>query len=177
MDTQVAPGLMRMRTEDGIIVEVPCNKLRIYKAHQDAKLPFRATPEAAAMDVYSVEHSVLYPGDTKIFSIGLIMQPPAGYHIKLWGRSGWGAKYGVGIPHGMGLIDRDYCGPEDIIKVVLHRPSTNGHIRSAYAPLEINVGDRIAQMTVEKTNIFELQEVDCAPKENSRHGFGSSGIK
>lgn len=150
----------------------------IFLAHPNAKLPIRATEEAAAFDIYTVDSAELYPEDTKAFSTGLIIRPPAGYHIKIWGRSGWGFKYGVGIPHGMGLIDRDFCGADDVIKVILHRTCGNGmNAREHVKPLIINSGDRIAQMTFEKTNIFPFRQVDQAPGFTTRGGFGSSGIR
>lgn len=152
-------------------------KIKVFKTHKDAKLPYRASSEAAAYDIYSVDEGTLYPGETKHFSSGLIVQPPPGYHIKIWGRSGWGRKYGVGIPHGMGLIDRDYAGPGDTIGVVLHRACMNGYDKSYQEPLKINVGDRIAQMTIEKTEWFDFIEVNEPPNASARGGFGSTGIK
>jgi dUTP pyrophosphatase len=154
-------------------------QFQVFRVHENAKLPFRATQESAAYDLYSIEADKLYPGETKVFSTGLIVKPPAGYHIKVWGRSGWGLKFGVGIPHGMGLVDRDYCGPDDIMKVVLHRACTNGYNKEYQKPLEINIGDRIAQMTIEKTHTFDYSmcEIDSPPSNKSRGGFGSSGVK
>jgi dUTP diphosphatase len=151
---------------------------KIFLAHKKAKLPFRASEYAAAWDIYTVDAGELYPEDTKAFSTGLIIEPPYGYHIKIWGRSGWGFKYGIGIPHGMGLIDADYCGPDDIIKVILHRTCGNGMTaREHTKPLKIEVGDRIAQMTLEKTTVFDFREVSGPPLPFSRGGFGNSGIK
>lgn len=153
-------------------------QFQIYRTCPEAKLPLRATAESAGYDLYTIEAGQLYPGETKVFSCGLIVRPPKGYHIKIWGRSGWGVKYGVGIPHGVGLVDRDYCGPEDIMKVVLHRACMNGHSKDYMKPLNIEVGDRIAQMTFEKTIFAEdMIELDHPPSDKSRQGFGSSGIK
>src|SRR5579863_7362919 len=121
-------------------------ELQIYRAHPNAKLPVKATEESAGYDLYTIEGGTLLPGESLILSLGLIMRPPTGFHIKVWGRSGWGMKYGVGIPHGMGLVDRDYCGPNDIMKVVLHRALTNNPDINQNQ-LIIDQGDRIAQMT------------------------------
>lgn len=153
-------------------------QLQIFRAHPAAKLPTKGTPESAAWDLYTVEAGELYAEDTKGFSTGLIMRPPEGYHIKVWGRSGWGLRYGIGIPHGMGLVDRDFCGPDDVMKVVLHRSCGNGSThKEHFKPLPIEVGDRIAQMTIEKTNIFDFVEIKQPPRQESRGGFGSTGVK
>jgi dUTP pyrophosphatase len=153
------------------------HQFAIFRTDPKAKMPTRGTAESAGYDLYSIESGVLYPGETKIFSVGLIIKPPFGYHVKIWGRSGFGSKYGVGIPHAMGLIDRDFCGPDDVMKIVLHRACMNGHNKDYLKPLEISVGDRIAQMTIEKTIDFNMIEVDNPPSNISRGGFGSTGVK
>lgn len=161
------------------VLNLEQHQCQVFKQHPDAKLPFCATAESAGYDVYTVDSGELYPGETKIFSLGLIIRPPAGFHIKILGRSGWGFKYGVGIPHGIGLVDRDYCGPDDVMKVVLHRACTNGHKDKDYhKPLVIKTGDRIAQMIFEPTVIIDdMVLVDKPPGIKSRNGFGSTGVK
>jgi dUTP pyrophosphatase len=158
-------------------VLLPDPAIEIFRAHKDAKLPAKGTPDSAAWDLYSIDAGEIYPGETKIFSTGLILRPPAGYHIKVWGRSGFGMKYGVGIPHGVGTVDYDFAGPDDVMRVVLHRTCSATIHKEFYDPLKIEVGERIAQMTVEKTNIFTFKELDHPPKELSRGGWGSTGRK
>ncbi len=153
-------------------------KIDIFLAHPDAKLPMRASAEAAGWDLYSIDAGELWPEDTKTFSTGLIIRPPEGYHIKVYGRSGWGLKYGVGIPHGVGVCDRDFCGPDDIYKVILHRTCGAGRGSRDHAKaLVIEKGDRIAQMVLEKTNEIEFNILDHPPSEISRGGWGHSGVK
>lgn len=149
---------------------------QIFRTDPAAKIPTRATKESAGYDLYSIEGGELRPGETKIFSLGIIVRPPKGYHVRVWGRSGNGSKYNVGIPHGMGLVDRDYCGPNDIMKVVLHRAFNHGF---AYPrdKFEVKPGDRIAQMTIEPTVFCVLHELDHPPATTSRGGFGSTGTK
>src|SRR6185503_9896925 len=116
----------------------------------------RGSTEAAGWDLYSIDQGELWPEDTRAFSTGLIVRPPEGYHIRVYARSGWGLKYGVGIPHGIGIVDRDFCGPDDIMKIVLHRTCGAGRASRDHAkPLIIEKGDRIAQMLLEKTNEIE----------------------
>ncbi len=155
---------------------------KIFKTSPLAKMPFKATPESVAYDIYSIEDGTLSPGETKFFSTGLVIQPPPGYYIKVCARSGWGKNFGVGIPHGMGIIDPDYCGPTDVIGVVLHRALTNSSplgnsVKDNDFSLKISKGDRIAQIIFEKVNTVGFIEVPEAPKKESRNGFGSSGVK
>src|SRR3990167_7399355 len=75
-------------------------RVKIYKCHPDAKIPVRATPESAAWDIHTIDNDIIfYPGNVKVLRTGLIIQPPSGYHFKMYPRSGWGRKYEVGIPH------------------------------------------------------------------------------
>lgn len=152
--------------------------IKIYRADPKAKIPSKGTPESAAWDLYSIEEAEIYPGDTKSLSTGLIISPPAGYHIKVWGRSGFGLKYSVGIPHGVGVVDADFCGPDDVMRVILHRTCAAGiSNREHNKPLKIEIGDRIAQMTIEKTNECSFLEINEPPRNYSRGGFGSTGRK
>jgi dUTP pyrophosphatase len=151
--------------------------VQVWRAHADAKLPYKATLDSAGYDLYSIDEGTLYWGETKTFSTGLIMRPPPGYHIRVYGRSGWGRKFGIGIPHGLGIVDRDYCGPNDIVQVVLRRCSASNIQPDAKGPLVIHKGDRIAQMTIEKTNDIEFDIIEHPPAATSRGGFGSSGYK
>lgn len=175
---ELDPAWLKKNESINAALDTSDYECQIFRTHSEAKLPKRATAESAGYDLYTIEAGQLYPGETKVFSCGIIIRPPLGYHIKIWGRSGWGVKYGVGIPHGVGLVDRDYCGPDDIMKVVLHRACMNGHNKDYMKPLNIEVGDRIAQMTFEQTLFaHSIIELDHAPSNNSRNGFGSSGIK
>ncbi len=152
-------------------------KVEVYFQHPDAKLPYQPDEYAAAYDLYSIDEGILYFGETKTFSTGLIMRPPEGYHIRLYGRSGWGKKYGIGIPHGIGIIDYNFAGPKDIIQVVLRRSSSTNMKPESREPLHINKGDRIAQMTIEKTNRIQFSKIDHPPSDLTRGGFGHSGVK
>ncbi len=79
----------------------------------------------------------------------------------------------------MGIIDEDYCGPADEVKIGLIR-----HYNPAdpllQQPLVISKGSRIAQIIFEKNLLpdieWEEQEsIDFAGK--SRGGFGSTGVQ
>ncbi len=153
------------------------HRVKLYKAHALAMVPHRATKQAAAWDLYSVDEGVLYHGETKVFSTGWVMQPPPGYHIKLWARSGLGRKYGVGLPHGTGIVDRDYCGPEDVVKLILRRCTSTDFTGVSKEPLVIKAGDRVAQMTVERTSVIDFDIIDTPPSITSRGGFGGTGIR
>ena len=64
----------------------------------------------------------------------------------------------------MGLIDSNYCGDNDEWRAVFYA-TRDGVLR---------VGERVVQMTVEKTNKFDLVEVEHLGNED-RGGYGSTG--
>lgn len=67
---------------------------------------------------------------------------------------------------GAGVIDRDYTGT---VKVVL--------FNLADQKFEVKVGDRIAQLIIERVAILSLQVVQgLNPTVRGDRGFGSSGI-
>lgn len=66
-----------------------------------------------------------------------------------------------------GVIDADYRG---LIGVVL--------INHAYDNFHVKVGDRIAQLLLEKCSMFEVEEIEeHTVTERGEGGFGSTGIK
>lgn len=159
------------------------------------RLPERATNNSACWDLYAAEKAILYPGKLEYISTGLILKAPPGYHIKIFARSGLGTKYGITLPHSVGIIDQDYCGPTDIVKVPLymlvgehHRDNNTVHtaagvyyshdVPDSYNrdKFIINIGDRIAQMSLEKTSDFNIKLITQDQLQNNRGGFGSTGI-
>lgn len=81
-------------------------------------------------------------------------------------RSSTPIKKGLTPPHGFGIIDHDYCGPTDEIKVLVYNFTDQ--------PVQITRGEKIAQGVFVKVDRFEWNEVETIDKE-SRGGFGSTG--
>jgi dUTP pyrophosphatase len=81
-------------------------------------------------------------------------------------RSSTPRRKGLLVPHGVGIIDQDYCGPEDEIRVqVLNFTSW---------PVVVERGERIAQAILVSIARAEFVESTDLPVE-SRGGFGSTG--
>jgi dUTP pyrophosphatase len=152
---------------------------KIYKCHPDAVIPAPQTGEAVGFDLSTIEDFIMSPGDRRVVGTGLVVQPPPGYHTEIFLRSGMAFKYNIMLINGVGLIDRDYAGPTDELKVMLY-----------YAPLmfddfgklvftfkrahKFKKGDRIAQLVFRKTEKFTLVETEQAPALD-RGGLGSTG--
>ena len=101
-------------------------------------------------------------------STGLAMALPAGFEAQIRARSGL-ARRGLIIPNGPGTIDADYRGE---IKVLLLN-------LSAEDPFDIEQGERIAQMVIQRVPevIFEeVEDLDALGKTSrGEGGFGSTG--
>jgi dUTP pyrophosphatase len=154
-------------------------KAKIYKCHPDAIIPETQSSEAVGFDLHAIEDFTLRPGDRKVVGTGLVVQPPPGYHTEILLRSGMAYKYNIMLINGVGLIDRDYSGPTDELKIMLYAAplvyedfnNLRFYQRQSFS---FKKGDRIAQLVFRKTESFELEEVSEAPA-TARGGFGSTG--
>ncbi len=146
--------------------------VKVYTA-PGARLPKRATPEAAGMDVHALLESDTYieipPGERITIPTGLYFQIPPGWFISLRPRSGLALKKGLTLPNTPATIDSDYRGE---LKVALINLGTKNAV--------IENGDRIAQLLLEKVHEFEWEQVprfdELDESERGSGGFGSTGL-
>ena len=96
----------------------------------------------------------------------IIMQIPNGYMLAVFGRSSLPTKKGLTLPHGVGVIDSDYSGPDDEIWIQVFN-FTNDSIT-------VHRGEKIAQgvlIPVERADWVEVEHIGG----QSRGGRGSTG--
>lgn len=140
------------------------NVAGIKKLHPTAKIPTQADPKAAGYDLYTIEAYELAANERKMFKTGIAMNFPTGFYGQIAPRSGLALKHGIQVF--AGVCDESYTGE---ICVILYNSSAD--------PVQINVGDRIAQLIfLPCNNKVEFIEVDeLNQTERSVNGFGSSG--
>lgn len=134
------------------------------KLYPDARLPTRATTNAAAYDLRAyLEHDLyIEPGETVLVKTGVGVEMRPDQCGIIMGRSGLAKKYGISIAQGSGgLIDADYTPPNEI-GALLHN--------SGRLPFLVINGDRIAQFLLTSYQTFG-DEVDTV----RTGGFGSTG--
>ena len=140
----------------------------IHRLNERASLPSRGSSLAAGWDLCASEGTSIPKGEIKMVSTGLAMALPAGFEAQIRARSGL-ARRGLIIPNGPGTIDADYRGE---IKVLLLN-------LSAEDPFDIEQGERIAQMVIQRVPevIFEeVEDLDALGKTSrGEGGFGSTG--
>lgn len=153
------------------------SNFRIYRKDKSVPLPHRKTERSAGMDIYSAEDVHLEVGQVTLVETGLIISVPENSHFKLYIRSGFAVKNNVSLINDVGIIDEDYCGENDYLKVALIRHRT-GNREIDNKNVIIKKGERIAQMIVDKTDFPVIEwkeENDPAFAGKSRGGFGSTG--
>ena len=139
--------------------------VRITRIHPDAVLPEYQTAEAAGFDLAAVESVTIQPGRVALIPTGLVIRVPSRMFLGVFARSSTPLKRGLMIANGVGVIDSDYCGPKDEIKIAV--------MNFTDAEVTVKAGDRIAQGI-----LLEAPRVEWAEAETgdvSRGGFGSSG--
>lgn len=131
-------------------------------------LPKYETEGSVAFDILAREKTIINPKEIGLIPGNIIVKIPKGYMLHVALRSSTPKKKGLLMPHGMGIIDQDYCGENDEIKVQVH------NFRDSTCIVE--KGEKIAQgvfVKIEKHEWNELETMD----QNSRGGFGSTDKK
>src|SRR5918993_2138286 len=99
-------------------------------------LPEYQTPGAAGFDIAASADIVVEAGAIALVPTGLVIKVPAGHFLGIFARSSTPLKRGLMVANGVGVIDEDYCGTADEVKVqVLNFTSRAVHVAK---------GDRIA---------------------------------
>ena len=111
----------------------------------------------------------IQPGEVKFIKSGLVFKIPAGYFLAIAPRSS-ACKTGLEMPHSFGILDSDYCGREDELKIALKNTTDE--------PVKIEKYERIAQGYLAKAPKITWKEIGSKELgDKSRGGFGSTGKK
>ncbi|TAE88245.1 MAG: dUTP diphosphatase [Bacteroidetes bacterium] len=131
------------------------------------ELPAYETAFAAGMDLRANLNStlVIKPRERALIETGLYMEIEPGYEVQIRPRSGLAFKQGITVLNAPGTVDADYRGE---IKVLL--------INHGHENVEINHGDRIAQMVLAKHERIEWVNVEkLTETTRGAGGYGSTG--
>ncbi len=141
-------------------------RIRITRLDPTVELPQYHSAGAAAFDLASREPVTVAPGEVRLVGTGLVVEVPRGHFLAVVARSSLPIKKGLLVANAIGIVDSDYCGPEDEVKVEVY------NFRDR--PVEIARGERIAQGLILPAVRVEWEEADEATSP-SRGGFGSTG--
>src|SRR4051794_20601831 len=90
---------------------------RIHRLDPAVPLPRYETAGAAGFDFTASADVVVAPGAVALIPTGLVIQVPAGHFLGIFARSSTPLRRGLMVANGVGVIDEDYCGPKDEIKI------------------------------------------------------------
>lgn len=141
-------------------VDVPLLRLR-----DSVRAPTYATPGSVGFDLSTAEAADIAPGAIALVGTGLVFATPPGWCLLVSLRSSTPRKYGVLQPHAIGIVDEDYRGPEDELRLQL--------LNFTAAPVHIPAASRIAQGVFVRTERATWSA--HGPEHASRGGFGSTG--
>lgn len=129
--------------------------------------PTPGTNKSVGYDLAISEDASIGARSVKLVGCGLIITPPEDAWIMIAARSSL-HKRGLVLANGVGIVDPDYCGPTDEIKLAL----MNVTDETVY----VKQGDRLAQLIfMPLYKMYTWERVDLEERQANRGGFGSTG--
>ena len=139
--------------------------LKVQKLSNNAALPKRSTDGAAGYDLCASQNRTIPAGGKGFVKTGLAISFPAGLYTRIAPRSGLALKKFIDV--GAGVVDHDYRGE---VGVILFNHGDQD--------FEVKMGDRIAQLILEKIDTLPVEEVQGLDDTvRGTGGFGSTGVK
>lgn len=143
--------------------------VQIHRLDKDLPLPKYETNGSFGFDLSARKDTIVNPKSVALIPGNVIVKCPDELALLIVPRSSMYRKKGLMFPHSIGLIDQDYCGPQDEIMIQVYNPGESA--------ITVSRGERIAQGLFVKSPKVNFTEVE---KEflgtDSRGGFGSTGI-
>ncbi|KAM3378301.1 deoxyuridine 5'-triphosphate nucleotidohydrolase [Capsicum galapagoense] len=137
---------------------------RVKKLSDKAVLPSRGSPLSAGYDLSSATETKVPARGKALVPTDLSIAVPQGTYARIAPRSGLTWKHSIDV--GAGVVDADYRGP---VGVILFNHSD--------VDFEVKIGDRIAQLIIEKIIVPEVEVVDDLDSTvRGSGGFGSTGV-
>ncbi len=132
----------------------------------DGLQPVEKLAKGDWIDLRAAEDAEMRAGEFRYLRLGVGMILPAGYEAHVAPRSSTFKNFGVLVANSFGVIDNSYCGEEDEWRLPI----------LAMRDTVIHKNDRICQFRiVEKQPEIEFEVVEHL-REESRGGFGSTGV-
>ena len=170
-------------------------ELKYKRTTVGVKLPKYATKDSSCFDLYAIEDAIIKPSETAVIGTGLVFEPPKGYGLMVYPRSGISSKTPLRFANSVGVIDNDYRGEVKILlenarpkdpklRVIPSYMTVDGAVvendhKYGFLPegtIVIKRGDRIAQamlIKVEQVKLVSTKELSNT--ERGDGGLGSTG--
>jgi len=141
-------------------------KVKIKRLDSSQELPKYQTAESAAFDIAANADMVIPAGEIAKIPTGLIIESPREHFLAIVARGSTASKTGLKMANGVGVVDRDFAGPNDEIFLPMHNFRDQA--------VTIKKGDRLAQGIFIKIDQVEWEEVN-EMRQSDRGGYGSTG--
>ena len=141
--------------------------VKIKRIDKTLPLPKYETPGSVGFDLIAREDKIIPSKSIVLIPSNNIIETPKGYVLVLAPRSSMPKKTGLSFPHSIGIIDQDYCGPEDEILIQVYN-YTNTKVT-------IKRGDKIAQAMFVPVVKSKWKEQTSMKHNKTRGGVGSTG--
>ena len=140
-------------------------KVKIKRIDKTLPLPKYETAGSVGFDLLCRESAEIAPHTIALIPANVIVETPSGYMLMVCLRSSTPRKLGLLMPQGLGIVDNDYCGEEDELKIQVYNFTD--------APVTVERGSRIAQAVFVRVDTAEWNETEQMTTP-SRGGFGST---
>ncbi|KAH8732631.1 dUTPase-like protein, partial [Phaeosphaeriaceae sp. PMI808] len=138
-------------------------QLQVLLLSEHAKAPTKGSAYAAGHDLYSARELTIPARGRALVPTDISISVPVGTYGRVAPRSGLAYKHGIDTL--AGVIDADYRGPVGVILANL-----------SDTDFEVEVGDRVAQLIVEKIVMPDVVVVEKLEESvRGAGGFGSTG--
>jgi dUTP pyrophosphatase len=141
-------------------------KVKVKRIDLSLPLPQYHTEGSVCFDLLARIAMEIAPKSLGLIPTNIIIETPPGYMFMVVPRSSTPKKKGLLIPHGLGIIDQDYSGPNDEVLFQVYNFTDT--------VVKIEKGERLAQGGFVRMDKAEFDEVEVV-SEKSRGGFGSTG--
>lgn len=131
----------------------------------DLPLPQHESHGAVGFDLIVRTTTTIEPKAIALIPGNVIVKVPEGYALFIVPRSSLPRKKSLIFPHSIGIIDQDYHGPEDEIRIQV--------MNMGDSPVTVERGEKIAQGMLVKIEKVEWTEVEDHGAQ-TRGGFGST---
>ena len=156
--------------------------IKFKKLTEDAVTPTRAYGYGNCWDIYASRNAAIHSYCSTMVHTDLAFEIPVGYQLHIYNRSSNPIKNNLILSNSTGILDQDYRGE---LCCLFHslpdkKPAT-GLTMSIWdelydRPVNINKGDKIAQIKLVPILEEDLQEVEeLSETTRGEGGFGSSG--
>jgi dUTP pyrophosphatase len=142
-------------------------KVKITRIDKSLPLPIYHTAGSVGCDLYARITTKISPKTVAKIPANVIIQTPPGFMFMIASRGSTPLKKGLMPPHGVGIGDQDFYGPDDEYQILVYNFTDKEVI--------VEKGERLAQGIFVPIEKAQWEEVDLTEQKN-RGMFGSTDV-